>query len=70
MKVPNLILLLDIELFFDVLSFVPKVKLLLIVITCCSLDRAVADAAHELRQLVDTTNAPVFGIDVDGNFNE
>uniref|UniRef100_A0A6V2LA27 histidine kinase n=1 Tax=Ditylum brightwellii TaxID=49249 RepID=A0A6V2LA27_9STRA len=33
-------------------------------------DRAVAAAAHELRQLVDTANAPIFGIDVDGNVNE
>lgn len=33
-------------------------------------DRAVAAMAHELRQLVDTANAPIFGIDVDGNVNE
>ena len=33
-------------------------------------DRAVAAAAHELRQLVDTANAPIFGIDVKGNVNE
>ena len=26
--------------------------------------------ARELRQLVDTANAPIFGIDVDGNVNE
>ena len=33
-------------------------------------DRAVAAMAHELRQLVDTANAPIFGIDVLGNVNE
>jgi len=33
-------------------------------------DRAVASMANELRQLVDTANAPIFGIDVDGNVNE
>jgi PAS domain S-box-containing protein len=33
-------------------------------------DRAVAAMAHELRQLVDTANAPIFGIDVAGNVNE
>ena len=33
-------------------------------------DRAVAAMAHELRQLVDTANAPIFGIDVDGKVNE
>lgn len=33
-------------------------------------DRAVAAMAHELRQLVETANAPIFGIDVDGNVNE
>ena len=33
-------------------------------------DRAVAAMANELRQLVDTANAPIFGIDVDGNVNE
>jgi PAS domain S-box-containing protein len=33
-------------------------------------DRAVAAMAHELRQLVDTANAPIFGIDVHGNVNE
>ena len=27
-------------------------------------DRAVAAMANELRQLVDTANAPIFGIDV------
>ena len=32
--------------------------------------RAVAAMANELRQLVDTANAPIFGIDVDGNVNE
>lgn len=29
-------------------------------------DRAVAAMASELRQLVDTANAPIFGIDVEG----
>ena len=33
-------------------------------------DRAVAAMANELRQLVDTANAPIFGIDVLGNVNE
>jgi PAS domain S-box-containing protein len=33
-------------------------------------DRAVAVMANELRQLVDTANAPIFGIDVEGNVNE
>ena len=33
-------------------------------------DRAVAAMANELRQLVDTANAPIFGIDVFGNVNE
>jgi len=33
-------------------------------------DRAVAGMANELRQLVDTANAPIFGIDVHGNVNE
>lgn len=33
-------------------------------------DRAVASMARELRQLVDTANAPIFGIDIDGNVNE
>lgn len=33
-------------------------------------DRAVAVMANELRQLVDTANAPIFGIDVKGNVNE
>ncbi len=33
-------------------------------------DRAVAAMANELRQLVDTANAPIFGIDVDGLVNE
>eukprot|EP00591_Stephanopyxis_turris_P017131 CAMPEP_0195539972 /NCGR_PEP_ID=MMETSP0794_2-20130614/50335_1 /TAXON_ID=515487 /ORGANISM="Stephanopyxis turris, Strain CCMP 815" /LENGTH=433 /DNA_ID=CAMNT_0040674031 /DNA_START=129 /DNA_END=1426 /DNA_ORIENTATION=- len=33
-------------------------------------DRAVAAMANELRQLVDTANAPIFGIDVDGDVNE
>ena len=31
---------------------------------------AVASMARELRQLVDTANAPIFGIDVKGNVNE
>ena len=31
---------------------------------------AVAAMANELRQLVDTANAPIFGIDVSGNVNE
>ena len=30
----------------------------------------VAAMARELRQLVDTANAQIFGIDVDGNVNE
>lgn len=33
-------------------------------------DRAVSAMANELRQLVDTANAPIFGIDVKGNVNE
>lgn len=33
-------------------------------------DRAVASMARELRQLVDTANAPIFGIDINGNVNE
>eukprot|EP00980_Cylindrotheca_fusiformis_P016889 scaffold5114_cov67-Cylindrotheca_fusiformis.AAC.7 len=33
-------------------------------------DRAVASMAQALRQLVDTANAPIFGIDVHGNVNE
>ena len=33
-------------------------------------DRAVAAMANELRQLVDTANTPIFGIDVEGNLNE
>ena len=33
-------------------------------------DRAVAGIALELRQLIDTANAPIFGIDIDGNINE
>jgi PAS domain S-box-containing protein len=33
-------------------------------------DRAVAGMALELRQLIDTANAPIFGIDADGNINE
>jgi PAS domain S-box-containing protein len=31
---------------------------------------AVSAMANELRQLVDTANAPIFGIDVDGRVNE
>ena len=33
-------------------------------------DRAVAAMANELRQLIDTANAPIFGINVDGLVNE
>ncbi|KAG7340030.1 PAS domain S-box containing protein [Nitzschia inconspicua] len=33
-------------------------------------DRAVAGMALELRQLIDTANAPIFGIDTEGNVNE
>ena len=33
-------------------------------------DRAVASMANELRQLIDTANAPIFGIDIDGDVNE
>jgi PAS domain-containing protein len=33
-------------------------------------DREVAAMANELRQLVDTANAPIFGIDVNGLVNE
>jgi PAS domain S-box-containing protein len=33
-------------------------------------DRAVIAMASELRQLVDTANAPIFGIDVHGRVNE
>ena len=33
-------------------------------------DRAVAGMANELRQLIDTANAPIFGIDCEGNVNE
>ena len=33
-------------------------------------DRAVAAAAYELRLLVDKANAPIFGIDLEGNINE
>jgi PAS domain S-box-containing protein len=33
-------------------------------------DRAVVGMALELRQLIDTANAPIFGIDVEGNVNE
>lgn len=33
-------------------------------------DRSVTGMAAELRQLIDTANAPIFGIDIDGNVNE
>ena len=33
-------------------------------------NRDVSAMANELRQLVDTTNTPIFGIDVHGNVNE
>ena len=33
-------------------------------------DRAAVSMARELRQLVDTANAPIFGIGVDGKVNE
>ena len=33
-------------------------------------DREVASIANELRQLINTANAPIFGIDVSGNINE
>ena len=33
-------------------------------------DREVAAMANELRQLVDTANAPIFGIDLNGLVNE
>ena len=33
-------------------------------------DREVAAMANELRQLVDTANAPIFGINVEGKVNE
>ena len=33
-------------------------------------DRAVAAMANELRQLIDTANAPIFGIDIHGLVNE
>ena len=33
-------------------------------------DRAVAAMANELRQLIDTANAPIFGIDIMGMVNE
>jgi PAS domain S-box-containing protein len=33
-------------------------------------DRQVASIANELRQLVNTANAPIFGIDVEGTVNE
>lgn len=33
-------------------------------------DMAVKSMAEELQQLVNTANAPIFGIDIDGNVNE
>lgn len=33
-------------------------------------DHAVAGMAVELRQVIDTAKAPIFGIDVEGNVNE
>ncbi|KAL7578220.1 hypothetical protein ACA910_012643 [Epithemia clementina (nom. ined.)] len=33
-------------------------------------DRAVAGMALELRQLIDNANAPIFGVDTEGNINE
>lgn len=33
-------------------------------------DRTMKAMAEELRQLVDTANAPIFGIDIHGNVNE
>jgi len=33
-------------------------------------DRAAKSVAQELRQLINTANAPIFGIDVNGNVNE
>ena len=33
-------------------------------------DRVVAATANELRQLIDTANAPIFGVDINGNINE
>jgi PAS domain-containing protein len=36
----------------------------------CNHDRAVAAMANELRQLIDTANAPIFGIDRDGYVTE
>ena len=35
-----------------------------------TLYREVAAMANELRQLVDTANAPIFGIDLNGLVNE
>jgi len=34
------------------------------------LQLAQLDMAHELRKLVDSANAPIFGIDIHGNVNE
>eukprot|EP00957_Ditylum_brightwellii_P042848 3243297-Ditylum_brightwellii.AAC.1 len=33
-------------------------------------NRAVAAMANEFHQLVDTANAPIFDINIDGNLNE
>jgi len=33
-------------------------------------DRAMTSMARELTQLIDTANAPIFGIDVKGDVNE
>jgi PAS domain S-box-containing protein len=33
-------------------------------------ERVVAGIAKELRQLIDTTNTPIFGVDLDGRINE
>jgi PAS domain S-box-containing protein len=32
--------------------------------------REAEDISKELNQLIDTANAPIFGVDVDGNLNE
>lgn len=33
-------------------------------------DRAMVGMAIELRRLIDSANAPIFGVDIDGNINE
>ena len=33
-------------------------------------DKAFAAMSNELRQLIDSVNAPIFGINVHGNMNE